>query len=218
MHKGILLELHYLPSVQYFSKLVSYPKVIIEQHEHYSKGSYRNRCHIASANGLQRLSIPLKKGKNEKLSIRDVQIFHGENWTSQHWSSIRSAYGRAPYFEHFADEIAPFFEKKHSNLFDFNWDLLLLFVDLLQLDVDIQQTTSYEKQVAADIFDFRNGIFPKKHRQKEDTQFKNLAYPQVFEERHGFLANLSILDLLFCTGPQASLLLEQSNKQKTKAT
>ena len=206
---SILLELHYFPSVQYFSKLLAYPNVFIEQHENYLKGSYRNRCHIAGANGLQRLSIPLKRGKNEQLSIRDVRISYDENWQSQHWISIRSAYGRAPFFEYFADEIQPFFEKKPNFLFDWNWDLLMLMVDLLQLDTDIQQTTQYEKQTSSEIFDFRNGIFPKKQRQKEDGLFTPVAYPQVFKERHGFLANLSILDLLFCTGPQASLILEQ---------
>ncbi len=86
----------------------------------------------------------------------------------------------------------------------------MLLVDILQLDVDIQQTKQYEKQTTAEIIDFRNGIFPKKHRQKEDKRFLPMPYAQVFEERHGFLPNLSILDLLFCTGPQASLILEQS--------
>ncbi len=209
---NILLELHYFPSIQYFSKLTTYDKTYIEQHENYLKGSYRNRCHIVGANGLQRLSIPLKRGKNEQTPIKEVQISYAENWRTQHWMSIRSAYGRAPYFEHFADEIAPFFQKKPTFLYDFNWELLLLLVDLIQLEVDILPTASYEKQVAHGIVDFRNGIFPKKHRQKEDTQFKSVAYPQVFEERHGFLSNLSILDLLFCTGPQASLILEQCTR------
>lgn len=217
-HASILLELHYLPSIQYFSKLLAYDKTHIEQHENYLKGSYRNRCHLVGANGLQRLSIPLKSGKNKQTPIREVQISYAENWKNHHWASIRSAYGRAPYFEHFADELAPYFQKKHTFLYDFNWELLLLLVELLQLDVDIQPTASYEKQVSNEIFDFRNGIFPKKHRQKEDTQFKPIAYPQVFEERHGFLSNLSILDLLFCTGPQASLILEESNQQLNKQT
>lgn len=208
--QNILLELHYLPSIQYFSKFLAHPTVFIEQHENYLKGSYRNRCYIVGANGLQRLSIPLKSGKNERQAIRDVQIAYTENWQTQHWTSIRSAYGRAPYFEYFADEIQPFFQKKPTFLYDFNWHLLMLLVDILQLDVDIQQTKQYEKQTTAEIIDFRNGIFPKKHRQKEDKRFLPMPYAQVFEERHGFLPNLSILDLLFCTGPQASLILEQS--------
>lgn len=207
--QSILLELHYFPSVQYFSKFLTYPNILIEQHENYLKGSYRNRCHIAGANGLQRLSIPLKRGKNEQLSIRKVRISYDENWQSQHWTSIRSAYGRAPYFEYFADEIQPFFQKQYEYLFDFNWDLLMLMMDLLQLEADVKLTNQYEQRTNAEIFDFRNGIFPKKHRQKEDALFKLVPYPQVFEERHGFLGNLSILDLLFCTGPQAGLILEQ---------
>ena len=178
-HKAVLLEAQYLPNVQYFSKLVQIPSLVLEAHENYQKGSYRNRCHIAGANGLMRLSIPLRKGKNEQLSIQKTEISYDEPWTSQHWHSIRSAYGNAPYFP---------------------------------LPVEISLSEDFAKAVPDDTLDLRGHIHPKSHRQRVDRNFQPVPYPQLFEERHGFLPNLSILDLLFCAGPQAILHLEESYK------
>lgn len=206
---AILLELHYLPSIQYMSKFLAYEQVFIEQHEHYLKGSYRNRAHLAGANGLLRLSIPLRKGKNEQQSISQVAIAYDEPWYAHHWHSIRSAYSNSPFFPYYEDYFAPLFKKKTATLFDFNLELLKLLIELLGLPSHFSLTENYEAQ-PTNALDFRNGIFPKKHRQKIDTHFEPVPYAQVFEEKNGFLPNLSILDLLFCTGPQAALVLEQT--------
>ena len=115
MEKSILLEIQYLPSLQYVSKLLQCPKIYLEQHENYSKGSYRNRCHIAGAQGLQRLSIPLEGGKHQQQPIREVRISNDESWQSQHWTSIKSAYGKSPFFEHYADVFLPFYKKEYEN-------------------------------------------------------------------------------------------------------
>ena len=207
-HSSILLSIQYLPSIQYFTKLVNYEQVWIEQHEHYQKGSYRNRCHLAGANGLLRLSIPLARGKNEQLPIRLVRIAYDEGWQRQHWMSIRSAYSRAPYFDFYAGKLEPFFQKKWEFLFDFNWELLQELKSMIGIECQLKLTESYEHQVSSETLDFRNSIFPKKHRQKEDLDFSAPKYRQLFEEKYGFLPNLSILDLLFCTGPEAILYLE----------
>ncbi|MEM9823060.1 MAG: WbqC family protein, partial [Bacteroidota bacterium] len=202
-------ELHYLPNLQYFSKLIHHDQVCLEQWENYRKGSYRNRCYIAGANGPLRLSIPLKKGKNEQQSIREVQIAYEEPWASHHWTSIRSAYGNAPFFDHYAEQLQPIFAKQWTYLFDFNWQLLEAICSIIGIAIDKLQTTStYDKTVPSPLLDFRNGIHPKAHLRKADPHFENKKYPQVFEEKTGFLPNLSILDLLFCTGPQTLLLLE----------
>ena len=211
-HKAVLLEAQYLPNVQYFSKLVQIPSLVLEAHENYQKGSYRNRCHIAGANGLMRLSIPLRKGKNEKLSIQKTEISYDEPWTSQHWHSIRSAYGNAPYFPYYQDEIEALFQDRPKYLFDWNKSLLQLIIDLLQLPVEISLSEDFAKAVPDDTLDLRGHIHPKSHRQRVDRNFQPVPYPQLFEERHGFLPNLSILDLLFCAGPQAILHLEESYK------
>ncbi|MEM8910032.1 MAG: WbqC family protein [Bacteroidota bacterium] len=206
---AILLEMHYFPTIQYWCKLLQYPEVHIEQWENYKKGSYRNRCYIATANGPLRLSIPLKKGKNEQMPIREVQIAHDQSWLSQHWTSIQSAYGNAPFFEHYAADIAPLFEKKWRFLFDFNWTIVQTLCDSLGLSPAFQLTEAYQAQTQHSILDGRNLIHPKSHLSPVDPHFQAQIYPQVFVEKTGFLPNLSILDLLFCTGPQTLLLLEE---------
>ncbi len=211
--KSILLELHYLPPIQYFTKLIRCDILFLEQCEHYQKGSYRNRCHIATANGLQRLSIPLKKGKNEQQLIREVRIAYDEPWQAKHWQSIRSAYGNAPYFEFYSDVLEPFYSKRYRFLFDWNWDFFESVIDLLSIDCEVKFTNNYkEPDNNYPFLDLRNSIHPKPHRSKEDPYFSPVKYAQVFEEKHGFLPNLSVLDLLFCTGPQSLEILEDCCK------
>lgn len=208
--ESIIIELQYLPPIQFFSKLVTYPVVHIEYAENYRKGSYRNRCHIAGSNGLLRLSIPLKKGKNEKQPIQSVQIAHDSPWRSQHWQSIRSAYGNAPFFEYYAETIQPFYKKKYDFLYEFNWDLLQCLIQLIGINTTLSKTSHYEENPLPPIQDLRNAIHPKAKYHRPDPNFKIQHYGQVFQEKSGFLPNLSILDLLFCTGPQAVLILEES--------
>ena len=200
-----VIEIQYLPPVAFFVVLAKYPVVWIERQEHYQKGSYRNRCHIAGANGLLRLSIPLKKGKNEQQPITDTSIAYDKNWMHQHWASITSAYGNAPFFEFYAPILAPLYEQRWPLLYDFNYQLLETILGFLQLNVALKQTEKYHKQAPPQADDFRNTIHPKK-----PIPFNLSTYPQVFMEKHGFMPNLSILDLLFCAGPQSSLILEQS--------
>lgn len=210
IQKEALLSLQYLPNIQYFSKFLLHKKVWIEQQEHYQKGSYRNRSHIAAANGVLRLSIPLIKGKHQQQNIREVQIAHHEPWPQQHWQSIRSAYGNAPFFEHYADYLQPFFFKKYDSLFELNMDLLQTFLRLVGLPNEISLNEEYFKDVPASLRDYRTQISPKDTPGDTDPFFKNVKYVQVFEEKHGFLPNLSILDALFCKGPETIILLEQS--------
>lgn len=203
-----LLSLHYLPCVQWFSKMVQ-GEAVIEQHEHYVKGSYRNRCHIVGANGVLPLSIPLAKGKNQHKPIREVKISYMDNWQKLHWQSIQSAYGNAPFFEFYADDIRPFFEKKMPFLFDFNLQLLHCLIEAWDLDTSLVSfSDSYTKSPNGK--DFRTSISPKPHRQLPDEDFVARPYAQVFTEKHGFLANVSVLDLLFCTGPEGLRFLVSS--------
>lgn len=207
---AILLETQYLPCAQYFTKFLRHSKVFIEGHENYTKGSYRNRCYIAAANGPLSLSIPLKGGKNQQQAIRAVAISHETSWTSEHWTSIQSAYGSAPFFEHYGPELEAFYKNKPDKLFDFNEALLKWILKKLKLEVDLNVTTAYEHRLNSDTEDWRNAISPKAQKRRVDPHFKAKYYAQVFESKHGFLPNLSILDLLFCAGPQAILILEGS--------
>jgi len=208
-NKDILLELHYLPSIQYFSKLVQHPCVFIEQCENYHKGGYRNRAYIAGANGKTRLSIPLQKGKNQQQSIREVRISYQESWYAAHWVAIRSAYGNSPYFEHYADEIKACYDAKPEFLFDFNLLLLKTLIGLIGIDVRLAFNTTYQAEPQG-ILDFRNRIHPKDPLGNMDDHFHIHPYSQVFQEKIGYLPNLSVIDLLFCTGPQSIQLLEHT--------
>ena len=208
--KAILFELQYLPPIQYFTKFFQYENVFIEQHENYSKRSFRNRSHIIMADGIRRLSIPLKKGKNEQQSIRDVHIAYDENWQKIHWASIVSAYNNAPFFEHYEHLFQPFYKKRFELLFDFNLALLKTVLQILGLNESFKLTESYQKEAFEGLHDFRNRINPRQFVKNEDHDFSPSKYSQVFEEKNGFIPNLSILDLIFCTGPQASFYLENS--------
>lgn len=204
---NILLDLQYLPSIQWFSKIIGREVVYLESCEHYAKGSYRNRCHIACAQGLQRLSIPLKKGKNAQKPISEVEIAYETAWQAQHWQSIQSAYGKAPFFEYYSDDLKPFYTKKYEKLWDFNYGLLQVLIDLVGVEVTFKPTETYQLETDESILDFRGGVHPNVKKELPDADFVIKPYAQIFEEKHGFLPNLSILDALFCKGPESILLL-----------
>jgi len=183
----------------------------LEACEHYQKGSYRNRCHIAGPNGVQRLSLPLAQGKHQQTPIREVRLAYDLPWQKLHWRSIRTAYGNAPYFEHYVDELAPFFEKRFPFLFDYNLELLRFIFQKIGYAGEIHFTHTYKLKSEASSNDFRDVVSPK--NTAPPSWFQAAPYPQVFTERHGFLGDLSVLDLLFCCGKQGGVVLERSKKQ-----
>jgi len=202
----VLLDLQYLPPLQWFSKISKYETVLLEASENYVKGSYRNRCHIASAQGLLRLSVPLKGGKNAQTPIREVGISNAMPWQYQHWESIQSAYGKSPFFEYYADDLKPFFLKEYDKLWNWNYDLLQCLVEILDLEVTFGLTETYKKQTEETVVNFRGGIHPNPAKSITDPDFVVKEYGQVFTEKYGFLPELSILDALFCKGPETVLL------------
>lgn len=198
-----LIELFYWPPVSWLALARQSAVLWLEASENFQKGSYRNRCHIAGPNGMQRLSIPLQKGKHQQTPIRDVRIAYDEPWQRTHWRSIRTAYGNAPYFEHFADAVAPFFEKKHAFLFDLNLEVLHFLLGNMRWQGQIHLTETYRQpgqpiDAEMAVLDARGLIGPDKPATTE--WFAPEPYPQVFTERHGFLPDLSALDVLFCCG------------------
>ncbi len=209
---SILLEVQYLAPIQYYTKFVMYPNVCLEQHENYRKGSFRNRCYLATANGVVALSIPLLKGKHQQANIKTVAIDNRQDWQLIHWRSIQTAYGNSPFFEYYKDDLLLIYKKKYDLLFNFCLDLQELVLNSLQLQPSIQFSNSYQKEPVDGQVDFRNRILPKNYLNPNDPHFEAAIYPQVFEDRHGFLPNLSILDLLFCTGPEGANYLIMSAK------
>lgn len=203
-HRPLLIEAQYLPPVQYFTVLAQASMVYLEAQEHYQKRSYRNRAQLIGANGVMLLSVPLQKGKHQQMPIHKVEIDYKKPWFGEHWHSIKSAYGKSPFFEFYADPLEALLRSKPITLFELNQALLSLLLEQLQLEVPIRVTKSYG-EVPEGTLDLREAIHPKHPK----LTFTPLPYPQVFQDRHGFTSNLSILDLLFCTGPQAPLLLKQ---------
>ncbi|HWY37386.1 MAG TPA: WbqC family protein [Bacteroidia bacterium] len=195
----MLLSTAYLPPVEYFQKIISSKTVFIEKHEHFVKQTYRNRCHIYGANGIQALSIPLVNG-HEKTIISEKKIAYAENWQQQHWRSIESAYRNSPYFIYYEDELRFFYKEKFDLLLEYNTEILKVLLKLLKLNVEIDFTETFERKSGND---FREAISPK--NKIELAEFN--PYSQVFSEKYGFKPNLSIIDLIFNKGPDTKEFL-----------
>ncbi len=207
----VYLSSAYLAPVQYYSKLIHYPNVMLEAHCNYVKQTYRTRCDIAGANGALSLSIPIVKG-NKKCPIKDIRISYDTDWQRQHWRSIVSAYRTSPFFEYYEDDFRPFYEKKWEFLFDFNNQIQTQILSLLELDVKITETDVYKQFFSPNEIDLREVIHPKKDFNELDPHFTAKPYYQVFDQKHGFLKNLSVIDLLFNMGNESRLVLRDSWK------
>lgn len=207
----ILLSSAYLPPVQYFAHLQSAEQVWIEQYDHYQKQTYRNRCVIAAPDGPLSLTVPIEKPNTQKAFMRDIRISDHGNWRHLHWNAIESAYNHTPFFEYYKDDFRPFYEKKFDFLVDYNEQLCQLVCQLIDIDTSFQRTESYIAEPSNTIIDLRDAIHPKKELM-DDASFSAVPYYQVFQERLGFLPNLSIIDLLFNMGPEAILVLQKSIK------
>ena len=207
----ILLSSAYLPPVQYFAHLQSAEQVWIEQYDHYQKQTYRNRCVIAAPDGPLSLTVPIEKPNTQKAFMRDIRISDHGNWRHLHWNAIESAYNHTPFFEYYKDDFRPFYEKKFDFLVDYNEQLCQLVCQLIDIDTSFLRTESYVAEPSNTIIDLRDAIHPKKEVM-DDASFSAVPYYQVFQERLGFLPNLSIIDLLFNMGPEAILVLQKSIK------
>jgi hypothetical protein len=206
---SLILSSAYLPPVHYFSKIIASgeKEILVEQHEHFVKQSYRNRCCIMSANGILPLTVPILHNKKAHTTIRDVKISYDFDWQKIHWKSIESGYRCSPFFEYYEDLLLPCFTKKHVFLFDLNQELLVLLFKMLKLNCTLAYTESFEKIVAG--MDFRNALHPRQLVHAIAVENAK-PYSQVFGTRFGFIPNLSILDLIFNTGPEAADILQQS--------
>ncbi|MCC8142495.1 MAG: WbqC family protein [Tannerellaceae bacterium] len=200
----------YFGPVQQYCKLVQYPVIYIETAENYLKQTYRNRCVIAAANGPLSLSIPIVKPDTLKCLTKDIRISGHGNWRHLHWNALVSAYNMSPFFEYYQDDLAPFYNRKFEFLFDFNEQLRELICKLIDISPEIHATTTYQPEVEND---FREIIRPK--HTPDDPDFIASPYYQVFKDKHGFLPNLSIVDLLFNMGPESVLILKHSINKET---
>ena len=208
MKTNILLELPYLPPVSWMALAWQSKTLWLEACENYQKGSYRNRCHIAGPNGIQRLSVPLEKGKHQQTPIRQVRMAFLQPWKLAHWRSIQTAYGNAPYFEFYGHELESFYLSGYVELFRLNLALLQWLLKKTGWKGSIRFTQRFASGESLGISDFRNAVSPRDASLPQ--WFQPAIYPQVFAERHGFLPNLSSLDLLFCCGKHSGDILSAS--------
>jgi hypothetical protein len=205
-----ILSTAYMGPVQYFTKFILYSKIYIEQHETYLKQSFRNRCYICGTNGRMTLIIPVKKPYNST-KIKDILIDYDTHWQRIHWNSIVSAYRSSPFFEFYEDDLKGFYVNKEKTLLDFNQKILQLLLGLLEIDRETNLTESFQRKYAHET-DFRLSINPKKRLAVKDDRFVPYRYNQVFIEKHGFITDLSIIDLLFNEGPNAKEILRKCIK------
>jgi hypothetical protein len=211
MNNNCLLSTAYLPNIQYLSKIVSYSNVYIEQYETYSRQSYRNRTHIYSANGIQALQIPIAKISGKNTPLKDIKISYDTNWQKNHLKSIESAYRSTPFYEYYIDDIICFYKEKSKYLLDYNIKILETILSILDIDKNIKLSEDFVLK-PENTDDFRNSIHPKPKYNSEDNSFRPIQYIQGFEQRHGFVPNLSVLDLIFNTGTEAESIIIQSAK------
>ena len=208
--REVLLSTTYFGPLQWYQKLHRAEHVWIEQWESFQKQTYRNRCLIATTQGVQALTVPTERGGSPL--IKDTRISDHGNWRHLHWNALMSAYGESPFFEYYQDDIRPFFEQRWDYLLDFNEAIRAKICELIDIQPSVRLTEEFTAYSFSSsdptvniIKDYRSSIRPK--NPEADSDFDSKPYYQVYQQKHGFLPNLSILDLLFNMGPESIFYL-----------
>lgn len=202
----ILIHPTYFPSISHFAAMVQSESVTFEIADNFQKQTNRNRAYIYSPNGIQLLNIPVKHSKESHQKTIDIKIEPDFDWQKQHFKSLEAGYRSSPFFEFFEDDIRPIFEKKYTFLLDLNFEVLAILSKCFRLKLDYATTTEYFHEVdTTTTTDFRALVNGK----KDLSLFE--SYPQVFDDKNGFINNLSVLDLLFNEGKYA---LDYLKRQK----
>jgi hypothetical protein len=201
-----LLHPTYLPNIATFAAIAQ-NDICWEMYDNFQKQTYRNRAYICTDRGKLMLNIPIEHvGKGQgRQKYKDIKIDYDENWQRQHWRTLETAYRTSPYFEYYEDDIAPLYHQKHPFLLDFNLKLIEVFCDFLQIDMPSLKTKTFELEPLG-ILDMRYLADAKKKAAIDQTK-----YVQVFGDRHGFIENASIVDLLFNEGTNALSYLKKLN-------
>lgn len=191
----------YFSPISQYQALLNSNSITFEVEDNYQKQTYRNRCYIYGANGKQLLNIPVTIPKsNKKTKSKDILI-ENSNWQKQHYKSLEAAYNHSPFFEFYKDDLHKIFSKKYTYLLDVNLDSFHFIMDTLELFKEYTLSKTYEE---TKLNDFRNLADSKKK-----VEIFSIPYIQMFDQKFGFLKNLSILDLLFMEGPNSINFLEK---------
>jgi len=199
----ILLHPTYFPSIVQMVAMAQADKIVFEVEDNYQKQTYRNRAYIAHSNGKLTLNVPIKHSKNGgRQKTKEVHVENSFPWQSQHWKSLQTAYRTSPFFEFYEDDLAPLFQEPVGLLLDFNLKIFEILSDLIGMETPYSLTSEYVKTPSDK--DLRHLAIAKK-----EPQYTLSKYNQVLQENHGFLTNLSVLDLLFNEGPNTLHYLEE---------
>jgi WbqC-like protein family len=219
---NLIVDSQYFPSIILYKISYNFSNIIFEQCESYQKMSFRNRCQISGAQGVIDLSIPLVGGRDQKGLMRDVRIDPRRTWQDQHWKTIVSCYNRSPWFDYYRDGLEKLFRKPADFLTDWNLSCFEWTLQTLGWSPTVGLTTEYRREyLLEEGVDWRGKLMPRDREKWETGLLKGTAtsrYNQVFEDRMGFIPNLSILDLLFCEGKEAIRYIRSSNDGKLSPT
>ncbi|MFY7671708.1 WbqC family protein [Tenacibaculum sp. MEBiC06402] len=199
---GLFIPTYFSPISQY-AFINKSDKVIFEFEDNFQKQTYRNRCYIYGANGKLLLNIPVKHNKTEgRKKTKDTLVENSFPWQDQHFKSLKTAYQSSPFFEFFEDDLAKIYHKKYVYLVDLNIDTYLFVTDALQISQEFSKTNQYE--ISPIVNDYRDFSVAK----NGNISIEMDSYTQMFDDKFGFISNLSILDLLFMEGPNSISYLE----------
>ena len=222
---NLIIDIQYFPSIILYKNLYKFSNIVFDQYETYQKMGFRNRCQLAGSEGVVDLSVPLVRGRGQKTLVRDVRISDRQPWAAQHWKTIVSCYSRSPWFDHYRDELEGLYRQRFDFLLDwdlacFNWSIRVLG---LEIPVGLTEgwVRDYSPLEGAELEgeDWRGRLRPRDREMgiAADGPGSGIGgstgpvrYRQVFEERTGFIPNLSILDLLFCEGKRAIKYIRSS--------
>nr|WP_315208924.1 WbqC family protein [uncultured Flavobacterium sp.] len=203
---NILIHPTYFPSISHFAAMVQSENITFEIEDNFQKQTNRNRTYIYSPNGIQLLNIPVKHSKESHQKTKDIKIETDFDWQKQHFKSLEAGYRSSPFFEFFEDDIRPIFEKKYTFLLDLNFDVFDILSKCFRIKQDYTTTTEYFHEVDTTIItDFRALVNGK----KDLSVFE--SYTQVFDDKYGFINNLSVIDLLFNEGKYAMDYLKKQD-------
>ncbi|MDG5491514.1 WbqC family protein [Psychroserpens sp. SPM9] len=197
-----LLHPVYFPNIAHVVAMVQADDLVFEVCDNYQKQTYRNRTSIFGANGKLDLNIPVVYSQKNRQLYQNVAVFNTENWQTQHLKSLESAYRTSPFFEFYIDDLMPLFEMEVDTIMDFNFKCIEVIFDCLQIPLSYT-TTEHFDLAPKNVLDARSLA---NSRKEIEQNFK--PYAQMFDDKHGFLSNLSILDLLFNEGPNTEMYLE----------